>query len=452
MKTNKREKMKKTILNLLIIVLVAVFFTACQSEFPGFKKSETGLYYKFYTQNDTKKPVEGDILTMTMSYGSKDSVLFSTDKINAPADIPMRAPAFQGGLFEGLGMMSVGDSAAFIISADSFFTKIARAPQLPDFIDSSSYLFFDVKLISLKTQAEFMVEQQKEMDTLQKQEPILLENYLKENNITVKPTEGIYYIETKKGSGRKIKETDFVKLHFSISLLDEKNIFSTYERNKPAEFEFGKKWDTDGINIGIKKLRKGGKAKVIVPSELGFGQKGRSNIIPPYSTLVYNVELVDITTKAVHDKQQALLQKQEQQQQAKVKTENKSSEKVKTDKYISDNKITVKPTKSGLYYIETEAGTGAQAEVGKKVKVHYTLYFLDGRKFQSSKDANRPFEFTLGKGEVIPAWDEGIALMKAGGKATLLAPSIISYGENGKGKDIPPYTPLLFEVELLEVK
>ena len=447
------EKMKKIILNVLILVLIAVSFIACQSEFPGFKKTKTGLYYKFHNSNDTtRKPVEGDILTLTMSYGPKDSVLFSTDKINAPAKIPMRAPAFQGGLFEGLAMMSVGDSVTFIISADSFFLKLARAPQLPDFIDSNSYLYFDVKLLTLQTEVEYQKEQLERTDSLKKQEPILLDNYLKENNITIEPTEGVYCIETKKGSGKKIKETDFVKLNFSITLLDEKPIYSTYDRNIPMEFEFGKKWDTDGVNIGIKNLRKGGKAKIIVPSELGFGKKGRGNIIPPYATLIYNVELVDITSKAEHDKQQALLKKQEEQRKAQEKAINKISEKEKIEKYLSEKNITVQPTESGLFYIETEAGTGAQAEVGKKAKVHYTLYYLDGTKLQSSKDANRPFEFNLGKGEVIPAWDEGIALMKEGGKATLLAPSKIAYGENGKGKDIPPYTPLLFEVELLEVK
>ena len=446
------ENMKKFILNVLILVLIAVSFIACQSEFPGFKKAKTGLYYKFYIKNDTRKPVEGDILTMTMTYGPKDSVIFSTDRINEPAKIPMRAPAFQGDLFEGIAMMSVGDSATFIISADSFFTKVARAPQLPDFIDSSSYLYFDVKLLALQSEAEYIKEQQETTDSLKKQEPILLDNYLKENNITVEPTEGVYYIEEEKGSGRKIKKTDFIKLHFAISLLDGKLVFSTYDRNRPVEFEFGQKWDTEGVNIGIKNLRKGGKAKIIVPSELGFGKKGRGNVMPPYTTLIYDVELVDITSKAEHDKQQALLKKQEEQRKAQEKATNKKTENRKIEIYLNKNNITIQPTESGLYYIETEAGTGTQAEVGKKAKVHYTLYYLDGRKLQSSKDANRPFEFTLGKGEVIPAWDEGIALMKEGGKATLIAPSKIAYGENGKGKDIPPYTPLLFEVELLEVK
>jgi len=104
-----------------------------------------------------------------------------------------------------------------------------------------------------------------------------------------------------------------------------------------------------------------------------------------------------------------------------------------------------------LYYIEKEAGTGAQAESGKTVKVHYTLYNIEGQKLQSSLDGGQAFSFELGKGQVIQGWDEGIALMKAGGKATLLLPSNLAYGSVARGEDIPAYSPLVFDVELLEV-
>jgi FKBP-type peptidyl-prolyl cis-trans isomerase FkpA len=135
-----------------------------------------------------------------------------------------------------------------------------------------------------------------------------------------------------------------------------------------------------------------------------------------------------------------------------LKEKAKTSEAGKISKYIKDNKIDAVPSASGLYYIETVKGTGMQAETGKSVKVHYTLFNIEGRKLQSSKDMDQPFEFVLGQGQVIKGWDEGIAYMKAGGKATLLVPSEIAYGANQRGEDIPPYSPLVFEVELLEVK
>lgn len=119
--------------------------------------------------------------------------------------------------------------------------------------------------------------------------------------------------------------------------------------------------------------------------------------------------------------------------------------------YIESNNITTEPTASGLYYIETLAGTGAQATVGDIVDVHYTGTFLDGEKFDSSYDRGEPYEFTLGRGQVIKGWDEGIAYMKEGGKATLIMPSNLAYGASGSGS-IQPYTSLIFEVELVDVK
>jgi len=109
-------------------------------------------------------------------------------------------------------------------------------------------------------------------------------------------------------------------------------------------------------------------------------------------------------------------------------------------------------TSTGLEYTEIIAGKGAQAMAGKTVKVHYTGKFPDGKVFDSSISRGEPFEFKLGAGRVIQGWDEGIALMKAGGKAVLTIPPHLAYGERGAGGVIPPNATLVFDVELLEVK
>ena len=110
----------------------------------------------------------------------------------------------------------------------------------------------------------------------------------------------------------------------------------------------------------------------------------------------------------------------------------------------------------GTRVTEVKAGTGAVAEPGKSVAVHYTGWlFLDGgkgAKFDSSRDRGQPFIFTLGVGDVIPGWDEGVAGMKVGGQRTLIVPPQAGYGERGAGDVIPPGATLMFDVELLAVQ
>ena len=119
----------------------------------------------------------------------------------------------------------------------------------------------------------------------------------------------------------------------------------------------------------------------------------------------------------------------------------------------SPTKVNGKPTttSSGLQYWDILAGKGAPAVAGKDVKVHYTGWLTDGKKFDSSVDRGEPFVFPLGAGRVIKGWDEGVAGMKVGGKRQLRIPPELAYGARGAGGAIPPNATLIFDVELLEV-
>lgn len=109
-------------------------------------------------------------------------------------------------------------------------------------------------------------------------------------------------------------------------------------------------------------------------------------------------------------------------------------------------------TASGLKYKLIQKGTGPKAEAGLKVKVHYIGTLADGKKFDSSRDRGQPLELTLGRGQVIKGWDEGIALLRVGDRAILTIPPSLGYGANGAGEVIPPNATLTFDVEIMEVK
>ena len=106
-------------------------------------------------------------------------------------------------------------------------------------------------------------------------------------------------------------------------------------------------------------------------------------------------------------------------------------------------------TASGLEYWNIKMGTGALAIPGKKVKVDYTGWLTNGKKFDSSVGTGQPYEFTLGNGEVIKGWDEGIQGMKVGGKRQLRIPPQLAYGEQGHPPVIPPNSTLIFDVQLV---
>jgi FKBP-type peptidyl-prolyl cis-trans isomerase len=280
------------------------------------------------------------------------------------------------------------------------------------------------------------------------QENELLKKYIADNRITTKPNDlGLYIIETQPGTGIKIDSGSQVKMNYKVSLLDGKELFSSFERPDPVRFEFGKRVDTPGFESAISTLKKGSKARFIVPSTLAFGRRGSGALVAPYQTIIYDVDILDVQSKAEYEKEQTELKIAGQMKADSLK----NSEAGLRDKYLKDNNIKVKPQPSGLYYIPVLAGRGPKAEAGKTVKVHYTGKLLNGKVFDSSVERKTPIEFMLGRGQVIKGWDEGISMMSQGGKATLIIPSAIGYSDRDMGV-IPPYSTLVFDVELVEVK
>ena len=423
----------------VIVIIVAVTILVFRSKYPGYSKTKTGLYYHLYsTGKDTVKAKVGDWVSFDVRYSRHaswqtkffrtvtsfgkakirtDSVLFDSKKaIRKPLFLQLMPSDFKGDMLEGIRMMSAGDSASFIVNADSLFKKTFRMPQVPPFIDSTDVVYCNIFMVS--------VDSPKKMQQMEVQD---INKFVTEKNIKVSPSStGVYYIEQTAGKGMKIDSGKWVTVNFKESTISGKLIFSSAERGKPMVFEYGKRFGTRGFDEGVGKMLKGGKATFLVPSSMAYGETGNSRSgILPFAPVVYDVEIVDVQTM--------------------------SEEGMKMQKYLKEHHITAKPTPSGLIYVEKVKGTGVQAAPGKKVSVHYTGTLLDGKEFDSSRKQNKPIEFVLGQGQVIPGWDEAIGMMKVGGKATIVVPSKIGYGSSGKAP-IPPDATLVFELELVDVK
>ncbi len=442
----KAEKWIRAGIMLSVIVLTVA---ACgNSQYPGYKKAENGVHIKYHKKGDgTVKPVVNSIVTLDMVYRLSDTTLFNSADLPEPLEFPVIESTFVGDLYAALTLLHTGDSVTVVFPADSFFMVMAGMPQLPEFVTAGEPMYFDISLRKIKTQEENLAEQAALLMEMKQQEQELLKVYLTNNNITTQPLEsGLFYIEEKKGSGPLPKLGDVLKVHFTVSMLDGFPLFSTYDK-EPMDIEFGQQFDTEGFDEALAYLQKGTKAKLIVPSHLAFDSIGRNQMIPPYTTMLYNVELVNIRSKAEVERELEASRKAEEQKAQKSRLEEQSS----INNFLKKNNITIDPRPSGMYYLETEKGTGKPAIAGKTVKVHYTLYNIEGKLLQSSKEMNQPFSFVVGQGQVIQGWDEGLLLMNEGGKARFILPSSLAYGGTARGNDIPAYSPLVFDVELLEV-
>ena len=288
-------KFPKYVLAALILTIVA-----CNSD--GFKTTKSGIKYKFERQNkDAEKPQLGDILELKMKYATPDTVIFNSETYAKSIPFQILKPAYQGDIVEGIGMMGLGDSATFIVSADSFFIKNVGLKELPKFVKKGSKLTFNISVLAVKKKEVYEKEQmelkkQKSamMEIQRNDEPGLREAYLKKNNVKAKPTKsGLYFIETQKGKGKQAVVGSMVQVHYKGSLLNGNEFDSSYKRDKPISFKLGGGQVIPGFEEGIGMMKEGGKAQLIIPSELGYKDTELENI-PAFSTLIYEVELVKV--------------------------------------------------------------------------------------------------------------------------------------------------------------
>jgi peptidylprolyl isomerase len=232
---------------------------------------------------------------------------------------------------------------------------------------------------------------------------------------------GLQYADVEVGTGREAKAGDSVSMIYTGYLADGSVFDSNVSSGQPLVFPLGGGQVIAGWDEGIAGMKEGGKRRLIIPPALGYGSQGYSGVIPPDAVLTFDVQLETVSTAAVRPTTVPLAT------------------------LPADVKLVT--TASGLQYADIEVGTGREAKAGDAVAMYYTGYLTDGTVFDSNMGAGEPFIFTVGKGQVIAGWDEGIAGMKQGGKRRLVIPGKLGYGPQGNGA-IPPDAELVFDVLL----
>ncbi len=236
-------------------------------------------------------------------------------------------------------------------------------------------------------------------------------NYLETNS-------GLKYAEIKKGNGISPRVGDIVVFHYT-GKLENGNIFErSRDRNAPISIRIGSNQFIDGLSEGILLMKVGDHFSFVVPPHLGYGNIA-VGIIPPNSTLFYEVELIDV----------------------------KRGVDVSKAKKEEFEKIT---TASGLTYAITHKGKGQKAFEGLLIKADYTGFYNGNRIFDSSVESGKPLEAKLGDKTLITGLEEGFTYLHEGDKARFWIPASLAYGSEGRGL-IPPNTDLVFDVELKEV-
>ena len=251
----------------------------------------------------------------------------------------------------------------------------------------------------------------------------------KEPNATQTKTGLVYLIENA-GSTEKVKAGNPVSLHYKGTFFkNNKKFDSSYDRNTPLEFIFKTNRMIPGFEEGIEMLGKNGKIKLFIPYHLAYGEKGREGAMPPFSDLVFEIEILNTSTPPNYKKEGI--------------------------EFLEKNKLkeSVITTASGLQYKVIKEGEGEKPTATSKVTVHYHGTTPDGTVFDSSVDRGEKISFGLN--QVIPGWTEGLQLMSVGSKYIFFIPSELAYGSRapqGGNGPIKADMPLVFEVELFGIE
>ena len=269
-----------------------------------------------------------------------------------------------------------------------------------------------------------------------------------------KTKNGLYYKFYTRGEGTQPQIADLMEVNLSCTVNDTVVILPSMENTmQMVASQFA-----GDLFEGLAMMHVGDSASFIVNIDSTFiklfGQPALPEEFNSTDVMRFEVRLNDCFPESEYPLRfNAKLKKETEKRVAQMKADYSDETNIAAQQlaeYLANNKIKAEPTKSGLYYVGTQEGNGERPAVGQQVTVHYIGKLLDGTVFDSSYDRGEPIVITIGVGQVIPGWDEGILLMSKGEKGVLYIPYYLGYGDRGAGDDITPFSNLIFEVELVD--
>lgn len=282
---------------IIVTLSLIILFSACSN----YSKTESGLRYHFLKRSDVKElPREGDYLQCHYSISnSEDSMIYSIFG-KTPDRILLVQPTHRGGdIMEALSIMSPGDSAEFLINADSFYIVTRQEISLPPYVKPGSDLKFIIKMDRRlnKYQVDSLVNVEK--ITRWNEEIKNINNYVRKNGLVVEldSATGIrmQFHQRTADSLPRIHEGNRVKFHFIGKLMDGTEFFNSYTSGQAQVVKVDKaQFQPIGMYEMLIKMKEGEKATFILPYDLAFGAKGVEGMIPPFSTLVYEINVLKV--------------------------------------------------------------------------------------------------------------------------------------------------------------
>jgi FKBP-type peptidyl-prolyl cis-trans isomerase FkpA len=294
--------MKKAIYTSLLLAGFAATTNA-----QGLKSLPSGVQYQILTPNTGEKIKQSDVVTFHVTQRTdKDSVLFSSYKAGQPVKVQAQPSRNPGDLMDILPLLAVGDSAFVKVPVDTIFK--GNDAQRPAFLAKGGNILCTIKVLQVQSLTEAIAERNAGIAKLKAAEATQGDEYIKKHSLITKTTaSGLRYVITKPGVGPRAQKGDSLVVHYAGRLTNEK-VFDTsmeevakaagiYQQGRPYQpltFVLGVQPLIAGWVEGLQLLNKGAKATFVIPSAIGYGEQGMGGDIPPYSTLAFDVELVNL--------------------------------------------------------------------------------------------------------------------------------------------------------------